>query len=475
MTAAARRAGKTPTGLSKNLEAVSWLPILIGLLSALPLPSCSPEVGTDLRARQEHSGVVGTVVSPGEAVDLDPGEGQVRVLLVAAPFGSNDWAYNGQIPGPTIRAKVGDQVTVELVSELPNPTTIHWHGLEVPFAMDGVPWMTSPVPSMGVFEYSFTVTTPGTFWYHPHFDTYHQVDRGLYGAFIVEPKAESANEADRDLVLVFDQPNEAVKHDDGPEHTHGLVSLDTPWLVNGQVNPIAALEAGERVHVRMVNASNSGHLKVTWPQMRHIGGDQGLFADLAQPEAVVLGPGDRGEFEWLGEGPGFAVLNLPYTLNGGAALGEAKSLLQVGIQGAPTPVTPISWPFVSGLPTADPGTTDVVYVLSGSAEAKGWMINGETFPDVTIFEALVGDEVIMEIRNLSATEHPFHMHGHAFEVLSVDGIAPSGRLVEDTINVAIRSIVRLRFLATNPGDWMTHCHILPHADGGMMTVLRVLP
>ena len=113
-------------------------------------------------------------------------------------------------------------------------------------------------------------------------------------------------------------------------------------------------------------------------------------------------------------------------------------------------------------------------VLSGSARTGAWFISGERFPDVTVEELALGADVVVEVRNLSASEHPFHLHGHDFEVLSVDGIPPELRLVEDTINVRVHQRVRLRLLADNPGDWMAHCHILPHADEGMMTVLRVL-
>ena len=82
--------------------------------------------------------------------------------------------------------------------------------------------------------------------------------------------------------------------------------------------------------------------------------------------------------------------------------------------------------------------------------------------------------MVIEIRNSSPTEHPFHLHGHAFEVLSIDGVQSESFTLEDTVNVPVRSRVRLRLVADNPGDWMAHCHILDHADRGMMTVLRVL-
>ena len=113
-------------------------------------------------------------------------------------------------------------------------------------------------------------------------------------------------------------------------------------------------------------------------------------------------------------------------------------------------------------------------MFSGSDEGGEWLMNGETFPNVTVEEVALNSEVIIEVRNLSPSEHPFHLHGHGFEVLSIDGVAPAYRTFEDTVNVGIRQRLRLKLTANNPGFWMTHCHILPHAGHGMMTVLRVL-
>ena len=413
------------------------------------------------------------VNSPAEAVDEDPADDVVHVRLTAAPHTGDTWAYNGQIPGPTIRSKVGDTVKVTLTNNLPNPTTIHWHGVEVPFEMDGVIWKGAPIAAGEVFEYSFEVRSAGTFWYHPHFDTRHQVDLGLYGAFIVEDPSEPAT--DRDLVVVFDQTGESVRYDTGPAHRHGLVPVDAPWTVNGVVNPTIAVAPGERVRLRTLNASNTGYVSMSWPNMRHIANDQGLLSAVQMPQDVLLAPGDRAEFELIGEETGFEVVNTPYSLMGGEAVGDKQVLFRVVPDGAQVSRSPVSWPSAATPPSIDPGYADAVYVFSGSSEGGNWMINGERFPDVTIEEFQVGQSVVLEVRNLSPSEHPFHMHGHSFEVLSRDGVPPAQQLIEDTINVGIREIVRLRFTAANVGDWMTHCHILEHADEGMMTIIRVNP
>ena len=116
---------------------------------------------------------------------------------------------------------------------------------------------------------------------------------------------------------------------------------------------------------------------------------------------------------------------------------------------------------------------DLVYTFSGSPYTGKWVMNGETYPNITIPTVPLGSRPILELRNLSPAEHPFHVHGLEFEVLDIDGVPSAYRRIEDTINLGIRQIIRVRLLANSPGEWMVHCHILPHASDGMMSILRV--
>lgn len=422
--------------------------------------------------------------NPPEAEDLDEDPAVVHVRLVAAPathvFELPDeeggpvevegYAYNGTLPGPTIRARLGDTVIVELENELPDPTTVHWHGLEVPFEVDGVPWMMEPVAAGESATYTFTVEQAGTFWYHPHFDSHLQVDAGLYGAFVVEDPAEPA--ADEELILVLDDWDMAgFGTPTGGEDDHGMDGLAGRWTVGGLVEPRVELRGGTRARVRVIDVSNTGYLWLSWPEPRVIARDQGLLpAPLEEP--TVLGPGDRLEAEWLVGESGFTVEDLGWSQHGGAT-GMASELLSVSVlDPAPAPA-PADRAWSGEAPGEDPGRTDLVYVFSGDTGSGEWFINGEQWPDVTIASLALGEEAILEVRNVSPTSHPFHLHGMAFEVLSQDGVPPAVRMIEDTIDIPIYGIMRARILADNPGDWMAHCHILPHAEGGMMTVLRV--
>jgi FtsP/CotA-like multicopper oxidase with cupredoxin domain len=406
------------------------------------------------------------LVSPAEAADLDPADDVLHVALTAAPHTHvlgdepvDGYAYNGQVPGPTLRAKLGDTLVVDFTNALDTETTIHWHGVHVPWAMDGVTWMQEPILPGESFTYTFTFTQTGTFWYHPHFDTDKQVDLGLYGVIVVEDPADPPMD---ELVVVLDAAGEDADQV-ATDQVHEAQVLPTAWTLNG-LPAGAAVELGAGpTRLRLLNASNMGYAALEG-ELRQIASDQGLLPAAVETDRVLLAPGDRAELELTGPG---GVSVAPFSLAGGEAWGDPVELMvwSGGTAG------PAALPYPGGEVSEDPGWTDIGYTFQGDGDV--WMINGELFPDVTVESLALGADAIVEVRNISPSNHPFHLHGHSFEVLSVDGEAPGWRTVEDTIDVGIRSVVRLRLIADNPGDWMAHCHILPHAHQGMMTVLRV--
>jgi len=445
-----------------------WIVIPLGLTA------CPPPLPEDTD-RDTQTTV--TWQNPAEAVDTHEDEHIVQVAMTAAPAtltirgeSIEGYAYNDQVPGPTIRAKRGDVLRVDLTNNLDVPTTIHWHGMHVPYSMDGVTWSTDPIQPGESFMYAFELNQVGTYWYHPHFDTNRQVDLGLYGMLIVEEADEPT--VDEEIVMVFDSWGE-YQDADAEGHKHDSVGTIDTWTVSGQHGVRPRVDAGSVVRGRLLNASSTGYLQLNSEGMRQIGSDQGFLPSLQQPDTLLLAPGDRADVMWLTSGDDIVLTQTPYSLAGGSTFKTPIDVFGIEVIGETEAPPSPAWPFAGGVVSTDPSHTDIVYVFQGDGSSGVWMINGEVFPDVTVEEVPLDSEVILEIRNLSASEHPFHLHGHAFEVLSIDGVPPAIRTLEDTVNVGIRQTLRIRLLANNPGSWMTHCHILPHADGGMMTVLQV--
>jgi len=422
------------------------------------------------------------LLSPAEAIDLDSASDILHAQFIAAPMtyaiGGQEvegYAYNEQIPGPTLRAKVGDTLIVELDNQLGFDTTIHWHGVKAPYAMDGVPWLAnSIVPSDEVFTYTFELTHAGTFWYHPHIDTQRQVDLGLYGALIVEDPADPTPDVEH--ILLFDSWGE---HEDSDGHAdanshHGYDHIGSNWTINGLSQPTLTASAGQSVLLRLINVSNVGYLQLdqmldTW----HVGSEQGWLPTVQPVEDLLLGPGERALLEVLPESSELTLTTKPHTLAGSSNLGENEDLLFIKPQEAGTAHPGLDWPGSELAISEDPGFTDLVYSFSGDEHTGLWLINGESYPDITVNSLALDSDAIIEVRNLSPTQHPFHLHGHEFEVLSMSGEPPPFHSMQDTVNIGIYERLRIKLHADNPGDWMTHCHILPHAHGGMMTVLRV--
>ena len=445
------------------------------LLCAL-IGACTPTPAQKLVLDELTTSLAAPMTTPPTAADLDPDPSVLRVVLRAQrlpePHGGFRYAYNGLTPGPTIEAELGQTLEVELINELDAPTTLHWHGLHVPFAMDGVPWRGGAVAPGERFTYRFVLEQTGTFWYHPHFDTEGQVDGGLYGAVVVRDPAN--DRAAHDLIALVDDQGEArlsARQPTGLAHGHG--PRQRRWLVNGAAPGFVTAESGEHVRLRLINTSNHGYLRLSGTGLRLIATDQGPLAAARSGEGEVLAPGDRVELEFLVGAEPLTLRTRPYSLNGGAALGADHDLLEIRPTGTAAAPAPLRLVAPERVQHPDPGYADVVWSFAGSDRTARWFVNGSRFPQGAIDTFPLGATLILEVRNLSPTEHPYHLHGYAFEVLSRNGVAPAQPTYEDTINVRIRERVRLRIVADNPGDWMSHCHILPHAEDGMMTVLRV--
>jgi FtsP/CotA-like multicopper oxidase with cupredoxin domain len=402
------------------------------------------------------------------------------------------WTFNNSVPGPELRVKQGEKVNITLKNDLPEPVSIHWHGLPVPNEMDGIPGVTQNAVQPGEsFIYEFNADVPGTYWYHSHQDGVNQVDRGLYGTFIVEGKD---NQVDRDYTLVLDEwmSSGSMNMDMDSDMTgmdHDMDMYDI-YTINGKSGAAVSklpVSKGDRVRVRLVNAGFKSHkihlhghkFKVTATDGQKINNPAVL-----QDQLIAIAPGERYDLEfeadqsgqWLIEGHGNEApakgmkVALQYD---GAATGNDRANESVSLPEFEL----ASYGQKAKAPFTGDEKFDLEYTMELGTETKNgkqaFTINGKTYPQTEKIKVKKGDIVKVKLVNLSQKDdHPMHLHGHFFQVLSKNGKAIAGSpIIKDTLNLKPGEEYVIAFEADNPGDWMLHCHDLHHASAGMMTHL----
>ena len=425
------------------------------------------------------------------AEDLNPDPNVLEVNLEArvaerelvTGFKTPVWTYNGMMPGPMLKARVGDRVIVHFKNSLPEATTIHWHGLRIPNNMDGTPGITQDlIPPGGEFRYEFTLPDAGTFWYHPHNNSAEQVGRGLYGALIVEDPNDAAVFGDDLVLLLSDMSLDERGQPLPPNSGGGFGDLfgreGSVLLVNGKVRPTLKVRTGKQQRWRIINAARARYydLRLRNHRFVRLGGDAGLAARSQDVYNLIVTPGERQDavFTPANEPGSHNVLNWVPTERGyGTVFNRSSEPLLYIDTVADEPVTPE--PIPSELRTIEPldlsnafQTTLELTIAIGARTEMG--INGIPYWKSTPLQGLVGQTQIWRLLNNTDFAHPFHLHGYFFQVLD-DKRVPEWK---DTVNVPAKSEVSIavRF-DERPGVWMLHCHILDHAEVGMMRTLIV--
>jgi len=432
--------------------------------------------------------------------DLDPAADVVEVMLVATPAQveyldgktAQVWAFRdgadpgsaGSVPGPMLEAKLGDRVVVHFRNELPEETTIHWHGLRVPNAADGTPVAQMPIPPGGTYDYEMTLVDEGLFWYHPHMHGDVQIERGLYAPILVHGATRPVVAADRVFVL------DDVKLDASGELSTYTDTLDLMLgrqgnvvLVNGVPDAHVTAAAGSIERWRFVNAANGRYfnLDLDGRPLRVIGTDGGPVNEPYDVQQLVVAPGERYDLlVTLPSAPGGEVVLRTVHYDRGHDIPDPGPIDLVTVSLGATvssgdPMAPRG--VIEAIPIAG-DTTRRRFVLredDSNPQSPVFLINDEVYPDVTIVPSAVGAIEIWEIENDSEMDHPFHLHGMSFQVVGSDGSIATPLAWKDTVNVPRSTTVSFAVRMGDPGRWMFHCHILEHAERGMMGELAVSP
>ena len=448
-----------------------------GALAALPGAAAFANQNSDVLSAQEA------------AVQLLPGGyGQTRL-----------WGFNGGAPGPEIRLAQGSRLQRRLENQLPQPTSIHWHGIRIANAMDGVSGLTqSAVEAGSSFDYDFLVPDAGTYWYHAHNRSTEQVARGLYGPLIVEEP--DPLDIDREDVLVLDDwlvdPETGQLNSDfeAPHALSHAGRIGNFITTNGVSNLTLETRKNERLRLRLINASNA---RIFPLQLQGLDGWtvalDGMPLAIPQKvtEPIVIAPAQRVDL----------IVDVV------ADAGQTAHVVQIGQQGAFSQVAfevreggaisrrsaPDALPPNTSVPVNLASATAFTLQMEGGAmgslrsasldgaeqtmneiadAGRFWAFNGvaDGIDGAPLARVGVGEHVRIAIRNDTAFPHAMHLHGMHFQEISQNG--ELGPLRDTTL--LERGVNReVAFVADNPGEWLLHCHMLSHAAAGMTTRIVV--
>jgi len=475
--------------------------LMISWLSILTLSACDPRQRSALdelepAANVEQPAGWQNELQLASPPDLNPDpdilelelEARIELLEIVPGLETPVWTYNGGLPGPLIRAKLGDKVIVHFKNSLPEATSIHWHGLRLPNNMDGVPGITQPPIEPGEsFTYEFIARDAGTFWYHPHINSAAQVGYGLYGPLVVEDPSDPKEFGD-DVVLLLsdmslDDEGQFLPPDNGGAFGDLFGREGDVLLVNGRTLPTIRLRAGKPQRWRIINGARARYytLSLRGHSIIKLGGDNGLAEQSTPVHRLVLVPGERADLviipsnnadattmlRWIPTDRGFGtVFNRP----------RVDMLRLETVDDAPVAPPPIPEFLreIEPIDITDAIEMDLDLTIDTRAGDGGnnveMGINGIPYWDSKPLMAAIGQTHVWTVINNTAFSHPFHLHGYFFQVLDESRI-PEWK---DTVDIPSESSLRIAIqFDERPGVWMYHCHILDHADVGMMGHLFV--
>jgi len=422
------------------------------------------------------------------------------------------WGYEGDTPGRSLKIEQGGVLDLSLLNRLPEPTSIHWHGIRTPNNMDGVPDVTqAAVATDNEFRYRFRCDDAGTFWYHPHANSAEQIGRGLYGPLIVTE--QHPLKVDRELVWTI--ADWKINEDGQADHDYRQMHDNSHAgrfgnliTVNGQHRPQTDVHPGERIRLRLINSAAARILSFDFPGLS--GWWIALDGQPVQPrpfgrDPVYIPPGGRADVvldippsSSSGQDQTYGAFDATYR-NQRIQLASLRSTgKQVRDKALATPKklddNPLARPdleraelktvrfeggAMGGLRAASlDGNEMAIRDLAGQGVV--WATNGKIWSSLAeiarqekLFNLKLGNSYIFRLENRTAFPHPIHLHGHTFQVIARDGKKLATPEWRDTVLTFPDEQVDIAFVADNPGDWLLHCHVLGHVSAGMIAAVRV--
>ncbi|MFV2056424.1 MAG: multicopper oxidase family protein [Thiohalomonadales bacterium] len=500
-------------------------------------------------------------------------EARIDYVEIKPGIFSQVYSYNGVVPGPLIKAKVGDTLIVHFTNSLPEPTTIHWHGIRLPADMDGASVAQNPIQPGQTFRYEFVLKDASMFWYHPHVRSNEQVEKGLAGAILVEPNDNQldnsaaldqlSNLKQRILVLddiLLDKNGQIEDAFTGTGKEILLKKINgrtgNTMLVNGRELPTMKVKSGVPLRWRMVNVANTRFMNIEVPghTLTRIGGDGGLLeSPITGLNTIKIVSGERADIVFTPVGaPGTELIvywkdvvrgrhTIDIIPNPDPTKMDTVIMGKDPMDGSYPDIPLMKLVFKKGkakalqlprqLRTITPiditGATESTFNFDHSMPmANGmikFLINGKTFAEMTSADApdaSVGETQVWNLANMSGGDHPFHLHGFFFQVLETIQKDAAGNIIKiipappmedkDVVNLPRSpsgegsvTIVKIAIkfdpaqgLSANDimanggvaniinadldngqrghsGGWQFHCHILEHADTGMMSFVEI--
>jgi len=397
--------------------------------------------------------------------------------------------YNGSVPGPILRFREGQRVTVEVQDATSVPEIVHWHGLAVPSEVDGAMEEGTPMIMAGhSASYTFSATPAGTRWYHSHTvagkDLTQSLYSGQYGFLYVEPKGDPGR-YDQEVFIAMhhwepyfysvQDVRKGPPPDNGLEVGYKSASFNDKALGHGE--PIR-VRVGQRVLFHLLNASATDDVMVALPGHRFtvVALDGNPVPSPQSLDVLMLAPAERIDALVEMNQPGIWVFGS--TSDEERAAGMGVVVEYANATGAPQWQAPrhTMWDYtVFGRQAPGPepeGRFDLVFqkVPGGRGGFNRWTINGKSWPETAPLVVQRGKRYRLVFRNESGDMHPMHLHRHSFELTNIAG-NPTAGILKDVVNVPRRQTTEVDFVADNPGPSLLHCHMQEHQDFGFMVLV----